>query len=476
MAKSRGQYFLLFFFQFFLASGAIAGENPRTICSIRVEGNKITREKVIRRELVFHEGDTLDNESLAKAIARSKENLLNTSLFNYVFFTSRDDSLRPACLQVNIRVEERWYVWPFPILEPGNRNLSNYLNERKWYKINYGVYLQHDNSTGRDDILKLKARYGYKEQFAIVYDAPRLGKTQAHGLEAEFSYFRKREIQYLTREDQPVYFSADEGFIWQSAEGLLGYKYRPEFYTRYYARLLLHHYRVADTIMTLNPGYLGNGQNLLNYLSVGFGIVHDKRDAKVYPLQGLYADLFLYRQGLGILSWDIPPNYTGTGKFSLSGNITGPFFYHLDVKGHFSTSPNLGFEREKLFGYTDYIRGYEYHVMNGIAYIASRNNLKYELLPPRVSIIPYIPWKKFNKIHYAIYLNLFFDHGYVYTTGLVHPSNQMVNSWIQGTGIGLDLVTYYDKVFRVEYSRNRHTGKWMVHLHLNAPIWQENYK
>ena len=47
-------------------------------------GNKVTKDPIILRELLFGIGDTILKMDLITAFHRSRENLLNTSLFNFV--------------------------------------------------------------------------------------------------------------------------------------------------------------------------------------------------------------------------------------------------------------------------------------------------------------------------------------------------------------------------------------------------------
>jgi hypothetical protein len=47
--------------------------------------------------------------------------------------------------------------------------------------------------------------------------------------------------------------------------------------------------------------------------------------------------------------------------------------------------------------------------------------------------------------------------------------NNMSNSFLYGTGVGLDFVTYYDKVFRFEYSVNA-KGEGGIFIHFIYPV------
>jgi hypothetical protein len=54
------------------------------IDQIIITGNKKTRSYIVQRELTFHKGDTLAPFILESAIERTRQNLMNTALFNFV--------------------------------------------------------------------------------------------------------------------------------------------------------------------------------------------------------------------------------------------------------------------------------------------------------------------------------------------------------------------------------------------------------
>ena len=76
--------------------------------------------------------------------------------------------------------------------------------------------------------------------------------------------------------------------------------------------------------------------------------------------------------------------------------------------------------------------------------------------------------EQFKKVHYAFYINVFADAGYV-NNDFPDPTNSMVNNWQFSTGIGLDFVTYYDQVFRIDYAINR-LGERGLFFHLETPF------
>jgi hypothetical protein len=118
----------------------------------------------------------------------------------------------------------------------------------------------------------------------------------------------------------------------------------------------------------------------------------------------------------------------------------------------------------------DYVRTYDLYVVDALNYALFKHNLKFAILRPVTKHIPGIRNDKFGKIHLAFYANLFFD--FAYTWDVMVPDGfhtRLANEWIYGTGIGIDFVTYYDKVLRLEYGVNG-LGDVGFFVHLVAPI------
>ena len=75
---------------------------------------------------------------------------------------------------------------------------------------------------------------------------------------------------------------------------------------------------------------------------------------------------------------------------------------------------------------------------------------------------------KFSTIPYAFYLNVYADGGYAKDDAFKR-NNSLNNSFQFGYGAGIDFVTYYDLVFRFEYSFNK-LGESGFFLHFTSPI------
>ena len=123
---------------------------------------------------------------------------------------------------------------------------------------------------------------------------------------------------------------------------------------------------------------------------------------------------------------------------------------------------------QKGLGYGDYLRGYEYYVIDGHNYGTFKTNLKYQLIKPNTIDFNYFKSDKFDKLYYAFYVNAFFDAGYV-KDNLYFLENSLNNKWLYSYGLGIDFIGYYDMVFRFEVARNR-MSEIGVFFHYFAPI------
>lgn len=88
---------------------------------VNLEDNKVTKPSVIFRELLFDEGDTIRRCDFEEKMKMSRENLLNTTVFNFVDFDITDDPEVSNGKILTIKMVERWYVWPIPYLHYADR-------------------------------------------------------------------------------------------------------------------------------------------------------------------------------------------------------------------------------------------------------------------------------------------------------------------------------------------------------------------
>lgn len=425
------------------------------IHSIVFTGNKITRDKIIFRELTFREGDTIPATELDKVFQQSHENLMNTSLFNFVTFEYTPVEGRAHYIDVTIDFLERWYVWPVPILEFADRNFNAWLRKRDWNRLNYGMFLTWNNFRGRREKVVVYSRFGYDEKYILSYQIPYINRNQTLGLGFAGGFSQNHEIAYDSRDNKEVYFKSEEYHPKREIFGYTEIFYRKGIHNFHRGMVAYTDLRIADTIFDINRDYAFGTTGTNRYITLYYQFRSDFRDYKQYPLKGYYFDAEIDKKGVGLFS---DPN---VNTLYIKSNVRkyfklkGRFYWASGLSGKISPFWHQPYYYLQGLGYgRDFVRGYEYYVIDAQHYGVLKNNLKFELVPTRVQTFNFIPTDKFNKLYYSFYLNLFADFGYA-VDNRNHPSNPLSNQILTGYGIGLDFVTYYDFVLRIEYSFNK---------------------
>lgn len=88
-----------------------------TISEITMSGNTRTKNQIILRELEFNVGDSFLTSDLENVLKKSRENLINTSLFNFIDITQNVDS-NSFMLKIHVNLIERCTFYPILRLNP----------------------------------------------------------------------------------------------------------------------------------------------------------------------------------------------------------------------------------------------------------------------------------------------------------------------------------------------------------------------
>jgi outer membrane protein assembly factor BamA len=443
-----------------------------TVGKIEISGNKKTHENIISRELVISNGNKMSDDEFSKRINQSRLNLLNTSLFNFVTIDTIPDSTsgNQIIMDVKISVLERWYIWPVPILEITDRNFNAWLKSRDFTRINYGLDVKWYNFAGRMDELDAIMQLGKNLQFSLAYQDPYIDRKKHFGIGFEAGYKKNREVGYVTMDDKLVFAFVPDGL---SSEKYFSVNttFRNGIFTTHQLIAGLQSFSFSDSLMVLNPDYSYSGVKEPVFLNFYYKLKIDHRDLKYYPLKGWYADFELNKSGLGF-SFEEPVNIAWAKTTSrLYSQIAKRWYTGFSLIGKVSSGAWQPYFQMQALGYSrDYVRGYEYNVIDGKHFALIRSNVKYALVPEQTRTIGFIPTPKFGRIHYALYLTAFVDASYVWQPQWIGQFNNMLpQTLLAGAGLGADLVTYYDKVVRIEYSVNK-SGKSGIFIHFIAGI------
>jgi hypothetical protein len=469
---SRYQYIVLLFFGILLCPELFAKVNHADstlvkypIQRIDVIGNKVTKYKIIIRELTFKECDLIDTASLAKELKQSRLNLMNTTLFNFVAIHYALDGDE---IYVYVTVTERWYIFPAPILEIPDRNPNIWLQMRDISRLNYGAYVMWNNFRGRKETLQFIIRLGYSERYGLAYNIPNIGKHQRSGIGLSYGYSRNHEIGYKSYNNELLFYKDEKQYTRQEQFARVRYTYRKIIFNSHAVEFRYNQTKVSDTILHIAPTYTFNTKTNLEFFSLNYFFAADHRDYKPYPLKGWIYTIDATQTGLGILKDEDFAFFKLESGIRYFNQFKGRWYGAYGIKGKWSSSTQQPYYVQRGLGYSDYLRGYEYYVIDGHNYAVFKTNLKYQLVKPNVIDFNYFKNDKFDKLSYAFYLNAFFDAGYV-KDNLYFLENSLNNNWQYSYGLGLDFVGYYDMVFRFEVARNR-MNEIGFFFHYFAPI------
>lgn len=435
--------------------------------TVRVDGNDKTKKAIILRELEFQKGDTIPASRLEPLIKKSKSNLLNTELFNFVSIHKEVEDNRVA---IFINVTEQWYSWVFPVFELADRNFNTWWESKDFSRADYGLLFIQENFRGRSEYLNMKMITGYNEYLNFRYKIPYIDQGKRFGLEFNAKTIRKHETKVTTYQDELTFFKEENSYPFKQNHGKIKLTYRPGINNVHALSLTYDDYSFHDTLLAINPDYLNATRSKTGFLGLNYTLESDYRDYVSYPLHGHYLKLSFAQNGLGIFDqgvnfWKIE------GEYAKYWELDKRLYFASSFNGMLSREENHPFFLNEAMGYSDFfVRSYEHNVINGNALGLVRSNLKYTLIPTKTFTLDFIPLKQFRKVFFALYLNIFADAGYV--DGFANwksNGNQLPNNVLFGKGVGLDLVTYYEKVLRIEYSWNKHNGGG-IFLHFTAPI------
>ncbi len=431
-----------------------------------IAGNHITKPQVITREMMIKEGDTLEAALLQKVLSRSRENLLNLGIFNFVDITSAADPGAGTTVLVN--VAERWYVIPIPQFELVDRNFNEWVRSGDIGRINYGMNLDWTNFRGMNETLKLQFKWGYTRRIGLSYQLPFINKNQNEGLSFSGSYTLSKEIGYGVNDSRLLLYKANSDYAREEFSVGSRYTRRSGHFSSSFLGLDYRNLMVADTIVKLNRDYLSPGLKGQQMVTVSWGFRRDLRDYKYYPLNGYLFDIEAARSGWGFIKNEPEWMYIAA-MYRKYQPLTDRWHASFSFKGKVSGQSETPYWVQRGFGYgSDLVRGYEYYVIPGQNFGLFKSNIKYTLLKTKVISLPLPISEKFKTIPNAFYLNAGFESGYVRDRRFANV-NPLANTWQFGYGIGLDYVTYYNLVFSVEYSLNR-MGESGLFLHFAAPI------
>ena len=148
-----------------------------------------------------------------------------------------------------------------------------------------------------------------------------------------------------------------------------------------------------------------------------------------------------------------------TANFAWHKDLGHQFYFSNYTVGNWSTPDRQPYALYLAQGYRrNFVRGYEIYVIEGPVWGLNKTTFKRRIFH-RIYRLDALPIEKFQHFPFSIYFKAYTDIGYVknYPQYEEYPKQNTLfsNKLIAGAGLGLDFVTAYDGIFRVEYTINK---------------------
>lgn len=399
-------------------------------------------------------GDTLRVEKIDTLLKTNRNRIYNTSLFNEVSLSllQRDTGVYRTLL---VEVRERWYIFPSPIFELADRSFNEwwYNQGRNLSRVNYGIRFSDKNFRGRKETLKLTLQGGFTTKLGLGYNVPYLNKKQTIGMDINLVYDQNKQVSYATKENKQLFIKTEDVLRERHRAGI-SFFLRKSFFTTHWIEFGYNFNKIADTIIKLNPNYFFNSRQSQRYYYFSYRFAYDHRDVRAYALKGNYFQ-FSYDQS-GFTEVDDIKLSSFYAAYAHYFPLGKNFFVATTSKGKVYVPDHIPYFNMQALGYDqNYVRGYDLYVVDGQSFFLQRTTFRKKLIESGIDFRSLLNIDQFSVVPFALYLNMYYDMGYTYSSK-PYPGNQyLTNEWLRGGGIGLDLVTYYDSVIRFEYSFNK---------------------
>ncbi len=385
---------------------------------IMVTGNVHTKEFVITREMLLRPGSKITH----RALEYDENRISSLGLFNRVQL--RVLPFADSFAIVAVDVNERWYVFPFPIFG---------IKDRDWEKVYYGFGVLHDNFRGRNEKVYTTFVFGFDPSMRLTYRNPFLDEELSNFIEIGFGFNKVRNRSM--RAEQGI-ANFDERHI----GGGVTFGKRIGIAHTLWATGGYESVSTPDVTpaKTLSP----DGTD--NFPVGALGYSYDTRDFTEYPHYGSFARVTATKFGLPGLSHNVV-RYAGDGRmfFPITSNLVlgGRLFTDLAAAG-----PTPSYNRV-FFGYGQRLRGHFTEVMEGDDMLGASAELRFMALAPVYFRVGFLP-SEFSIWRFGIAFTAFGDAGSVW----FRRDPLALDQFSKGYGVGINVLLPYSTVIRIEYA------------------------
>jgi outer membrane protein assembly factor BamA len=306
--------------------------------------------------------------------------------------------------------------------------------------------------TGVRDRLKFKAQLGYTKKFETKYELPYFNREKSLGSFMKVSWSGNKEVVYLNQDNKELFYKDEDKDVLRRFQAQAGVTFRPSLYFSQEALISFDRNWITEQIAEDdNPNFFLEGRNIQNFLSLRYIAEYDKRDLQLLPTNGPRIGIEVLKQGLGL--GDINTLYA-----SPYGEYYIPLSPKLSVGAQAKARVGLIRNRPPFYNYvglgygSDFVRGYEIYVINGMDFYLAKTGIKMRLAEARFDWRRKLP-KAFRMMSIQLFATSNFDIGYVRDPFYSH-GNPLVNRTLYGGGPGITLILYNTFAYHLEYNFN----------------------
>ncbi len=393
------------------------------IDSIFIEGNDITKEYIILRELDFEVGDTLSLDQ----IEFNKERVYSLGIFNFVDFNLLGESQNK---ELQISVEESWYIFPIPFFK---------LRENSIDKSSYGMRLSWRNFRGRNEKIRAVVSLGYDPFYTVNYINPLLSYEQEISFQFSFNYSnianKSIQAENLVGGD----------FDYDAISTSVAFGKRINNFNEFFLSFSFSEIKSPFENIQL---ITASGNKNESVFSTGVHYVYDSRNLKQHASDGIHSTFRLSHRGFGINSVNYNIFYMDFKEYR---PIIGGLSSKWRILYRHAFGDTVPYYDYSYLGVGEFVRGHSKEDREGLKLIMTSLEFNYPLIKDfdfsfKLPLIP----KKLTSARLSIYADVFGDAGITYDN-----SNEITYSnFSKGYGFGFTFLFLPYQAFRLAYAFN----------------------
>ncbi len=436
------------------------------IDSIVITGLNRTNKEIVLRDIKIKPGDTLVEKKIEAVLVDNRLFLMNTGIYSQVKITYENAKTKPHAINVLIHIDESWHIYPVPYFEMVDRNFNVWARNYHFdlARINAGIKLYISNLTGNRDHLDGTFHLGFHDKAEASYWLPYMNRKQNLGIQFTGLWANSKEVAYATTpENEQLRWFLDTTIIFRKKFSAT-LSYQPRLFTKQKLKIEWQYYRINKSVLDkLQPDFFASPDGKMSYPVISYNITKDTRNIQPHPTKGYVFNFLIEKQGINNI------------RDALITLIDFRYFQRLSAKwtatqqlrhqNNWINKATDYFHNRALGDELNYIRGYEYYIIDGQQYALSKTSLQYMLFDNYWNLGKFMPIKSLRKPQVQLFLAFNFDMGYIPSAKNV-PKTNFNDKLLKGGGIGLEIVAFYDKMLQIEYSMNEKYEK-DIFLHLN---------